>query len=60
MTAINILIACLGGGITVMVAAGMIFLTPGGTEPRVETPLEQPQPHDEPEADLVPDVAARR
>jgi hypothetical protein len=42
MNAINILLACLGGGITLIVAVGMILLTPGGTEPQVQKPLEQP------------------
>jgi len=57
MTAINILLACLGGGITVMVAVGMIFLTPSGVEPHVETPLEPPQPHGEPTVGRDPEVA---
>ena len=42
MTAINILLACLGGGITVIVVVGMILLTPGGTEHYVQRPAEQP------------------
>ena len=40
MTAINILLACLGGGITVIVVVGMILLTPGGTEHADATPSE--------------------
>jgi hypothetical protein len=49
MTAINILLACLGGGITLMVAIGMVFLMPRGVEPRVETPIEWSRPREEPE-----------
>jgi hypothetical protein len=56
MTAVNILLAILGGGITVMVAVGMIFLTPRGMEPHVETPLEQPRPMDQPEVGRDPDA----
>ena len=40
MTAINILLAVLGGGVTVMVAAGMVLLTPRGVETPAETALE--------------------
>ncbi len=58
MSAINILLAGLGGGITVMVAVGMIFLTPRGMEPRVETPLEQPRPHYEPEVSREAEATA--
>jgi hypothetical protein len=58
MTAINILIAVLGGGITVMVAAAMIFLTPRGVEAHVETSPEQRRPLPEPavgrDAEVVP------
>jgi hypothetical protein len=56
MTAINILLACLGGGITVIVAVGMILLTPGGTESDVQRPLEQPQPRQGPRVDRSPAV----
>jgi hypothetical protein len=58
MNAINILLAGLGGGITVMVAVGMIFLTPRGTEPRVETQLEPPRPHHEPAVSREPGATA--
>jgi hypothetical protein len=57
MTAINILLAGLGGGITVMVAIGMVYLTPRGVEARVETPPEQVRPHDEPEVVAPLEVA---
>jgi hypothetical protein len=57
VTAINILLAGLGGGITVMVAVGMIFLTPSGVEPHVETPLEPPQAREEPRVGRDPEVA---
>jgi hypothetical protein len=42
MNAINILLACLGGGITVLVVVGMFLLTPGGTE--VRDPAVSPEP----------------
>jgi hypothetical protein len=57
MTAINILLACLGGGITAMVAIGMVFLMPRGLEPRVETPLEPVRPREEPEVGLDAEAA---
>ena len=41
MTAINILLAALGGGVTLMVVAGMVMLTPHGSEAHVETPVPQ-------------------
>jgi hypothetical protein len=64
MTAINILLACLGGGITVIVAVGMILLTPAGTEPHVQRPLEEPQSGQKPAVGrgpaVVPDPAVSR
>ena len=45
MTAINILLAVLGGGVTLMVVAGMVMLTPQGSEAHVETPAP---PEEEP------------
>ena len=57
MNAINILLACLGGGITLMVAIGMVFLMPRGVEPRVETPLERTRPREEPELGVEAKVA---
>jgi hypothetical protein len=49
MIAINVLLACVGGGITLMVVIGMVFLMPRGVEPIVETPLERAAPREEPE-----------
>ena len=56
MTAINILLAVLGGGITVMVAAGMVLLTPHGVEAHVETPLDPAARVKEPGVDPDPGV----
>ena len=54
-TAVNILLAVLGSGITLMVGAGMILLTPGGAEDHAETPdLAHPEPRD---ADVGPESA---
>lgn len=57
MTAINVLLACVGGGITLMVVIGMVFLMPRGVEPSVETPLERAVPREEPEVALDAEVA---
>jgi hypothetical protein len=57
MNAINILLACLGGGVTLMVAVGMILLTPHGVEPRAEAPYEQPRSREQPEVGLDAEVA---
>lgn len=57
MSAINVLLAVLGGGITVMVAIGMVFLAPRGVEPRVETPIEPPTAREEPATGLEIEVA---
>jgi hypothetical protein len=57
MTAINVLLACVGGGITLMVVIGMVFLMPRGVEPIVETPLERAVPREEPEVGLEAKVA---
>jgi hypothetical protein len=57
MSAINLLLAGLGGGITLMVAIGMVFLTPRGVETLVEAPYEPPRPRDEPEVGLDPELA---
>jgi hypothetical protein len=56
MTAINILLAVLGGGVTVMVAAGMVLLTPHGVEAHLETPLEPTVPVEGPGVDSDPGV----
>jgi hypothetical protein len=56
MTAINILLACLGGGITVIVVVGMILLTPGGTEHYVQRPVEQSQSRQKPAIGRKPAV----
>ena len=56
MTAINVLLAVLGGGITLMVAIGMVFITPRGVEDSVETPIEQSRLRDAPEIGLDPEV----
>jgi hypothetical protein len=57
MSAINLLLAGLGGGITLMVAIGMVFLTPRGVETLVETPYERPRPGAGPELELDLEVA---
>jgi hypothetical protein len=56
MSAVNLLLAGLGGGITLMVVIGMFLLTPRGVEPNVEAPHEQPRPREESEVDLDPEV----
>ncbi len=66
MTAVNILLAVLGTGITLMVGVGMILLTPGGAEDHPETPdLAHPETPDlahpdarDPEAQPDPAVTA--
>ncbi len=57
MTAINLLLACLGGGITLMVAIGMVLITPRGAEEIVEPPIDQSRAAEEPEVGLDPGVA---
>ncbi len=44
MSAINVLLAVLGSGITLMVVVGIAFLTPHGTEAHMETPDLHSQP----------------
>ena len=44
MSAINVLLAVLGSGITLMVVVGIAFLTPHNTEAHMETPDLQPPP----------------
>ena len=44
MSAVNILIAVLGSGITLMVIVGIAFLTPRGVEAHTETPHRRPAP----------------
>jgi hypothetical protein len=59
VTAINILLAALGGSITLMVIVGMVLITPRGAEVHVETaehptaPVAQP-PVPEPDPGLLP------
>lgn len=57
MNAVNLLLAGLGGGITLMVAVGMFLLTPRGVEPNVDLVPEQPSARDEPEVGLDSEVA---
>ena len=56
MTAINLLLAVLGGGVTVMVAAGMVLLTPRGVETQAQTALDPTIPAEQPDVDPDPGV----
>ena len=42
MSAINVLLAAIGSGVTLAVAVGMVLITPGGTEAHIQTDLGHP------------------
>jgi hypothetical protein len=54
MSGINILLAAVGSGVTLVVAVGMVLITPGGTEAHVQTDLGQPRSQPEPDPDRDP------
>ena len=63
MSAVNILLAILGSGFTLMVVVGMVLITPGGAEAHPQTPdaFDRPSPSQPPEHDRpVPEASVSR